>query len=93
MPEEFRHDRDASQFEVSVDGTMCGVAHYQLSGGVADFDHTEVPPAFGGRGIAGRLVQYAMDEIRAAGEWKVRPACSYVVRWFAQHPDYSDLLA
>ena len=92
MTEEFSHDQDDSQFEIAIDGTLAGVAHYMLSGGVADFDHTEVPPAFGGRGIAGRLVQYAMDEIRSAGEWKVRATCSYVARWFGQHPEYADLL-
>lgn len=93
MVEEFSHDQKARQFEVTIDGTPAGVAHYRLNGGVADFDHTEVPSAFGRQGVAGRLVQHAMDDIRAAGEWKVRPSCSYVVRWFAQHPDYADLLA
>ena len=34
-----------------------------------------------------------MDDIRAAGEWKVRASCSYVVRWFGQHPEYGELLA
>jgi uncharacterized protein len=93
MAEEFRHDRDGRQFEVTIDDTPAGVAHYRLSGGVADFDHTVVPPSFGGRGVAGRLVQYAMDEIRAAGEWKVRASCSYVVWWLAHHPDYAHLRA
>jgi len=93
MTEEFRHDRDASAYEVTIDGTPAGVAGYQLAEGVADFDHTEVLPAFGGRGVAGRLVQFAMDDVRAEGEWKVRATCSYVVRWFGQHPEYADLLA
>ncbi len=92
MAEEFRHDRALGQFEVTIDGTSAGVTVYLLDGGVADFDHTEVSPAFGGRGVAGRLVQYAMDEVRAAGEWKVRATCPYVQRWFGQHPDYADLL-
>lgn len=92
MAEVFGHDRDASQFEVTIDGTPVGVGDYRLDAGVADFDHTEVSPAFGGRGVAGRLVKYAMDEVRAAGEWKVRATCSYVVRWFGQHPEYADLL-
>ncbi len=93
MAEEFTHDRAAGQFEVTIDGVHAGEAHYRLSGSVAYFDSTVVPPAFRGRGIAGRLVQHAMDEIREAGDWQVRPACSYVVRWFALHPEYADLLA
>lgn len=93
MSEEFTHNTAAHQFEVTIDGTFAGEAHYTLQDGVATFDHTEVPPQFGGRGVAGRLVQHAMDEVRAAGEWKVRPTCPFVVTWFQRHPDYADLLA
>ncbi len=93
MAEEITHDHAGNRFVLSVDGQPAGEAHYTLSGDVAAFDHTEVPPEFGGRGIAGRLVQHAMDAVRAAGEWKVRPTCPYVKHWFSQHPDYSDLLA
>lgn len=93
MAEEFRHDRQASTYGVTIDGVPAGVAGYRLSEGVADFDHTVVLPAFGGRGVAGRLVQYAMDDVRAAGEWKVRASCSYVAHWFGKHPECADLLA
>ncbi|MFT4110046.1 GNAT family N-acetyltransferase, partial [Propionicimonas sp.] len=77
----------------TVDGRFAGEAHYTVRDGVAAFDHTMVPSEFGGRGVAGRLVQHAMDEVRAAGEWKVRPVCSYVGFWFDRHPEYADLLA
>jgi len=52
-----------------------------------------VSPAFGGRGVAGRLVKYAMDDVRAAGEWKVLASCPYVLHWFGRHAEYADLLA
>jgi predicted GNAT family acetyltransferase len=93
MAEEFSHNQAANQFEVTIDGRLAGEAHYALSGHVAAFDHTKVPEEFGGRGVAGRLVQHAMDEVRAAGEWKVVPSCPYVAHWFDSHPDYADLLA
>lgn len=93
MAEDFTHDSSAHRFEVHVDGRFAGEAHYTLTGDVAAFDHTMVPSEFGGQGVAGRLVQHAMDEVRAAGEWKVRPVCSYVVWWFRRHPDYADLIA
>ncbi len=93
MAEELSHDRGTARFVATIDDRFAGEAHYTLSGDVAAFDHTEVPPEFGGRGVAGRLVRYAMDEVRAAGEWKVRPTCPYVIHWFRQHPEYNDLLA
>jgi predicted GNAT family acetyltransferase len=89
---EFTHNQAAGQYEARQDGQLAGEAHYRLLGSVADFDHTLVPPEFEGKGVAGRLVQYAMDDIRDAGAWKVRATCPYVVHWFARHPDYADLL-
>lgn len=91
--EEFSHNQAASRFEVTVDGRFAGEAHYVLADGVATFDHTEVREEFGGRGIAGRLVRYALDDVRAAGEWKIVPVCPYVTRWLRAHPEYGDLLA
>lgn len=90
---EFRHNKRLSRYEAWLDGELAGEAHYRLSGEVADFDHTQVAQQFAGRGIAGELVHYAMDDLRAGGELKVRPSCSYVVAWFARRPEYADLLA
>ncbi|HEY3337198.1 MAG TPA: GNAT family N-acetyltransferase [Propionicimonas sp.] len=93
VSEEFRHRREDGAYEVTIGGTPAGVASYHLANGIADFHHTEVVPAFGGRGVAGRLVRFAMDDVRAAGQWKVRASCPYVVHWFGEHPEYADLLA
>ncbi len=89
---EFIHNIAASQYEAWQDGELAGEAHYRLIGTVADFDHTLVPPKLEGQGIAGRLVQYAMDDVRAEDAWTVRPTCPYVAHWFHKHPDYADLL-
>lgn len=91
--EEFGHNPVASRFEVHIDGQFAGEAHYRLDGDLATFDHTVVLPEYGGRGVAGRLVRHAMDEVRAAGRWKVRAECPYVAGWFSKHPDEADLLA
>ncbi len=52
--------------------------------------HTGVPSRVGGRGIAGALVQAALDEARERG-WKVRPVCSYAAVWMQRHPEYLEL--
>ncbi len=93
MNEEYRHQRAAHQFETWIDGELVGRAAYTLTGTVAAFDHTVVKPSMEGRGVAGRLVRHAMDEIRAEGVWKVRPVCTYVVAWVKRHPEYADLIA
>lgn len=93
MSEEFRHNPAASRFEAWLDGRHVGTAAYTLRGDVASFDHTVVDPHLNGQGIAGRLVAHAMDEVRAADQWKVAPTCSYIRLWLRRHPDYADLVA
>jgi predicted GNAT family acetyltransferase len=93
MSEDIRHNPSQRRYEAWIDDELAGVASYRLEGDVAVFDHTVVEPAFGGRGVAGRLVGFALDDVRAAGQWRVRPACSFVVGFVAKHPDYADLLA
>ena len=92
MAEVFRHDREAGTYAVTIDGTPAGVADYELTDGVADFDHTEVSPAYNGRGLGTTLVKGALDQVRAAGTWKVRATCPFVVTFLKRHPEYDDLV-
>lgn len=48
--------------------------------------HTEVPPAWGGRGIGGRLVRAALARARA-DSLTVVPWCPFARRWLQEHPD------
>ena len=88
---DIRHDRAAHRFEVQVEGAHC-VLDYALADDVMTITHTEVPPAVGGRGVAGELVRTALEFARAEG-WRVRPACSYAAAWMERHPDYAELQA
>jgi predicted GNAT family acetyltransferase len=60
--------------------------------GVLIVDHTGVPPALEGRGIAAALVEKAVADARQMG-FRMRPACSYVVAAFRRHPEWTDVLA
>lgn len=86
-----RHDAARHRFETEVDGHV-GYVEYALEGGVMSIDHTIVPEAIGGRGIAGKLVQAAVEHARAKG-LKIAPRCSYAAAWMERHPQYADLRA
>ncbi|RPF47598.1 hypothetical protein EDD70_0390 [Hydrogenoanaerobacterium saccharovorans] len=58
---------------------------------VANIDHTFVDDSLRGQGIAGKLMQAAVEKLRADGK-KVHPTCSYAVTWFQKHPEHADLL-
>lgn len=55
-------------------------------------DHTLVPRALEGKGIAAQLVARMVADARSEG-FKIRPACSYVVAAFQRHPDWADVQA
>ena len=72
----------------SVIGRLTWVRH----GNVHVADHTIVPPAIGGRGIAGQLVEALEADARAQG-FRIDPECSYIAAAFRRHPEWADLLA
>ena len=78
-----RHDPSARQFAADIDGNRAHL-DYTLADGVMTITHTRVPPAIGGRGIAGELMAAALDAARTAG-WRVEPACSYAKAYMAKH--------
>tara|TARA_R110002124_G_scaffold114535_2_gene269157 strand:- start:4423 stop:4719 length:297 start_codon:yes stop_codon:yes gene_type:complete len=55
-------------------------------------DHTGVPPEFQGRGIAAKLVEYAVSDARK-GHFRITPVCSYAVNQFRRHANWSDIKA
>lgn len=86
------HDPEASRYEVYVGDELAGLAAYRLEPGRMVLTHTEVDPAFEGRGLAGRLAKTALDDARSQG-LQVVPACSYMVTYIKRHPEYADLVA
>lgn len=88
---DIQHDTAAQRFTVDVDG-QTGYVEYEPGDGMITITHTIVPPAIGGRGIAGQLVRAALDYARNEG-LKVVPRCSYADTWMQRHPDYNELRA
>ncbi|WP_347130217.1 GNAT family N-acetyltransferase [Neglectibacter timonensis] len=42
--------------------------------------------------MAGKLLEEVSQKLRKEGK-KAVPICSYAVKWFEKHPEYSDLLS
>ena len=75
-------------------GELFGFAAYQRIGTRIAFTHTEVDEAYEGQGVAARLVQGALDDVRARRPDgpSVVPLCPYVRAWLRRHPEYADLV-
>jgi predicted GNAT family acetyltransferase len=83
---------DKHRYEISLDGERVGLADYYERGETVVLPHTETTPAFRGRGLAGQLIGFALDDIRAAGK-TVSPVCPFVADYIRLNPQYRDLVA
>lgn len=85
------HDTEASRYEIFVGDVSGGFAEYEIDGSRMILTHTLTRPQLRGRGLAGRVVQFALDDARRAGRTVV-PQCWYVAQFIDEHPQYADLL-
>ena len=81
----------AHRFEKIVDH-HAAVATYSIAGNVITFEHTVVPEALRGQGIARELVEFALASVRERG-LKVVPQCEVFDAYMRKHPETHDLLA
>ena len=93
MTEDLRiaHDPDASRYEIFVGDAVAGFAEYEVHGSIMTFTHTVTSPHLRGRGLASRVVQFALDDARKHG-FTVVPRCWYVAQFIDEHPEYANLL-
>jgi predicted GNAT family acetyltransferase len=89
---ELSKSAERSRYEARIDGQVVAFADYDERGSIVVLPHTVTVPALRGQGHAGRVVNFALDDIRASGR-KVVASCWYVANFIDEHPDYADLLA
>lgn len=87
---EFQHEQDRI-FALSPNGDLIAEVTFPISHGVAIINHTFVDQSLRGKGTASQLLTLAAAQIKKSG-FRALPTCSYAVKWFGDHPEYSDLL-
>jgi predicted GNAT family acetyltransferase len=79
------------RYEVRVDGALAGTLEYVRKRGHIALIHTEVLPAYEGRGIASALVRFVLDDARRRGE-RVIAKCPYVLSYLDRHHEDDDIV-
>lgn len=82
---------DGSQYELRVGDALAGVITFRTRPGRLVLVHTEVDERFENRGLGGRLVSGALDDVRSQG-LRVTPLCSFAASYIEEHPEYADLV-
>ena len=87
----FSDQPERSRYELELDGRRVGLLDYRLDGERIALIHTEIDPAFEGRGLGSELVRFALDDASARG-LAVLPECPFVPHFIRLHPEYRELV-
>ncbi|MES3000024.1 MAG: GNAT family N-acetyltransferase [Pseudomonadota bacterium] len=82
----------AHRYELRVDGEVAAHCEYNVLKDALLFTHTEVLPRFEGKGLASRLIAFALDDVRQRGLHAI-PVCPFVAGFIRKHPEYLDLVS
>lgn len=82
---EFKHESGRIYAE-DERGNVIAEITFPAENGIAVIDHTFVDDSLRGQGIAGKLVQMAVDQISAEGN-QIAATCSYAASWLGKHPE------
>ena len=82
---------ESSRFEARVGGELAGILEYVIKYSRIALVHTEVLPAFEGRGIASKLAKFGLDEARRR-ELGVIVNCPFVRSYVERHPEERDIV-
>jgi uncharacterized protein len=85
------HDPNSQRFALALPDGKAEL-HYENLGGMMTITHTFVSPALRGQGLAGHLMQAALNWAREKN-LKVAPQCSYAARFLDEHPEFESLRA
>ena len=79
------------RYEAELDGALAGFLDYVVKHGRIALIHTEVLPAFEGRGVASELIGFAIDDARRRG-LLVIATCPFVRTYVERHSETHDII-
>jgi predicted GNAT family acetyltransferase len=82
---------ERERYELSIDGEVVGFSAYCARPGLIAFVHTEVDERLQGRGLADRLIRFALEDARAR-HLAVLPFCPFVKSFIERHREFEELV-
>ncbi|MBI5279786.1 MAG: N-acetyltransferase [Burkholderiales bacterium] len=90
--ESLTNNEAMGRYELAIDGQLAAIAQYEADSAAVKFVHTEVMPAFEGKGVGSRLARQVLDDVRRRGDRAIMQ-CPFMAGYVRKHPEYADLLA
>ena len=83
-------NRHKHRYELWVGDSLAGFIEYTPRHRVIVLNHTEIDPAFEGRGLGSKLIAAAIQDIRSRG-LRLYPECPFVLSYLERHPEERDV--
>jgi predicted GNAT family acetyltransferase len=79
-------------FNITTEGRKVALMTFVFAGpDKIIIDHTEVSPAFNGKGLGKKLVEKAVETAREKN-WKIIPLCPFAKKTFDKNSQFNDVL-
>lgn len=88
---EIQHDITNQRFFTIVEGKEAYLQYLMVDKKVLNYYKTYVPNELRGKGIAGKIVEAALNYARE-NNLKIIPTCSYVDTFIERHKNFEDLI-
>jgi len=83
-------NKEEKRYEATVDGEQAFI-EYSVLPGILSLNHTEVPDALGGRGVASEMAESVLMAIELRG-LKVKAICPFIKKYIDKHPEWKSIL-
>lgn len=87
---EIKNNTEKLRFEIPF-GEEFAIIDYRWDKGDIVFMHTFVPPAGQGKGIAGKLAQFALEYVKE-NNLKMKLYCPYLIGYVERKPEYKEFI-
>ncbi|CAM3450826.1 GNAT family N-acetyltransferase [Aequorivita lipolytica] len=84
-------NKEKNRFEAEVDGNTA-IVEYSVKPGILSINHTEVPKALEGQGVASEMTEKVLLQIEQRG-LKVVPVCPFTKKYIEKHSEWKSIVA
>lgn len=88
---EFNHSENRIALINENGDILAEVTFPDIDKNTVNVNHTFVDDSLRGQGIAGKLMEELVIDLRNSGR-KAVLSCSYAQSWFNKHPEYKDMI-
>jgi predicted GNAT family acetyltransferase len=86
----FIHEQNKIYLNDDNNHMVAVVSFPKVQENVVNIDHTFVDSILRGQGVASRLMEETVTQLRE-NNLKAKASCSYAAKWFEEHPENADV--